>query len=260
MKYVNIESIDNKTGFIFNNFNGDKNYLIENLDACSFSDFVFYNNNSVPTILTKTAYLKICGDLIDSIRQKEFKKVILSRVKQENLNITPVQIFNQLNSLYKNTFNYLISIEGMGCWLGATPETLLEIEDNKFKTVSIAGTKSEKRVNWGGKELEEQQFVTDYIYNILKDEVHNLKQNGPYTINAGNIQHLKTKFTGDIKPGSWSKLVNLLHPTPATCGIPKIQAQKHINKIELHERDFYTGFLGLISKDKLVISSPFSHV
>ena len=47
---------------------------------------------------------------------------------------------------------------------------------------------------------------------------------------------------------AWINLVNQLHPTPAVCGIPAQAAKNAIQTIEWHQRQFYTGFLGMVSQ------------
>ena len=39
-------------------------------------------------------------------------------------------------------------------------------------------------------------------------------------------------------------LVDLLHPTPAVCGLPKEAAKQFILENENYNRSYYTGFLG----------------
>ena len=98
--------------------------------------------------------------------------------------------------MYKNTFNYIISIENVGCWLGATPETLIKIDGDVLKTESIAGTKVGDTLCWGTKEIEEQKIVTDFIYKTLKENTTNISIKGPFTFKTGaGIQHLKTELS-----------------------------------------------------------------
>ena len=40
------------------------------------------------------------------------------------------------------------------------------------------------------------------------------------------------------------EIVQLLHPTPAVCGLPKEIAKEFIIENEPYDRGFYTGFLG----------------
>ena len=68
----------------------------------------------------------------------------------------------------------------------------------------------------------------------------------PETVTAGNIAHLKTTF--NIQTNKTPvELANLLHPTPAVCGLPEKTAKDFILKNEGHSREFYTGFLGIIN-------------
>jgi isochorismate synthase len=39
--------------------------------------------------------------------------------------------------------------------------------------------------------------------------------------------------------------MNTLHPTPAVCGLPREKAKELIQKIEQHDREYYTGLIGL---------------
>lgn len=248
VSYKSINNVNLKTGFIINSFNNSKNYLIENLECIDLIDFkLFYSQNS-HFCISKNDYIVDCNKLISTLKNSDIDKVVLSRVKKVGNTKSPIEIFNQLNNAYKNTFNYLISIENVGCWMGATPESLVNIEKDLIKTVSIAGTKTIDVKKWGKKELEEQQMVTSFISKQLKPYLLKFDQDELKTITAGTVQHLKTEFSGYLKQKKdWVSIVKDLHPTPATCGLPKHEAQSSIQLIENHDRKFYTGFLGPIS-------------
>ena len=40
------------------------------------------------------------------------------------------------------------------------------------------------------------------------------------------------------------ELIKRLHPTPAVCGLSKIDAYNLIERAEIHDRRYYTGYLG----------------
>ena len=46
-----------------------------------------------------------------------------------------------------------------------------------------------------------------------------------------------------------SNLIDILHPTPAVCGIPKKISKRFILENENYDREFYTGFLGEMNTD-----------
>jgi isochorismate synthase len=137
--------------------------------------------------------------------------------------------------------------------MGATPERLLKANGSKFQTVALAGTqlfKNNKSVIWGNKEQVEQQFVTDYILETLKNVTSDIEISSPNTLKAGNLLHLKTDIKGSINDdASLKQLVLLLHPTPAVCGLQKKNAKEFIIENEGYHRSFYAGFLGEINKN-----------
>jgi isochorismate synthase len=97
----------------------------------------------------------------------EFKKIVLSRVIHwKNTRFNELNHFITLCKNNPTAFNYLVYIPNTLCWLGASPELLIQYKNQKLSTVSLAGTKK-KNESWTSKEWEEQQIVTDYIVAIF---------------------------------------------------------------------------------------------
>jgi isochorismate synthase len=180
--------------------------------------------------------------------------VVLSRNEIVDLpNFDLISLYIKLASSYPSAFTYCWFHPEIGFWMGATPETLLKVNGNKFQTVALAGTQvyyGNEEVFWQNKEKEEQQFVTDYIIKMVENHVSDLQISVPKTIKAGNLLHLKTAIQGIINNNTnLNDLILHLHPTPAVCGLPKIKAINFINDNENYNRDFYAGFLGEINYD-----------
>ncbi|WP_262711701.1 chorismate-binding protein [Antarcticibacterium arcticum] len=99
---------------------------------------------------------------IDAIKAGELEKVVLSR--KEILQVEdrdPIEIFKRLLKRYPDAFVYIWYHPEIGLWLGATPETLLQVERNRFKTMALAGTKNysgEIEVEWGGKKRKNSKL------------------------------------------------------------------------------------------------------
>jgi len=180
---------------------------------------------------------------IESIHKAKFEKAILSRMQRVDTKILPVIAYIELFKKYPSACVVLVYIPGKTLWLCATPELLISSDKDEVKTMAIAGTKKIGMGSWSDKEREEQQIVTDYIYEVLKNNCLDIIMAGPEEVLAGNVAHLKTSFTAKLNSGLWD-LVMELHPTPAVCGIPKEKALEFISKTELHKRKYYSGFLG----------------
>lgn len=188
---------------------------------------------------------------IDTIKSGDLKKVVLSRSERvQVLDPDPIRILKNLLLKYPHAMVYLWFHPKTGFWLGATPETLLKVERNRFNTMALAGTqlyKGEIDVEWETKEVEEQLLVTDYILESLGNiqGVENIQASRPYSAKAGNLLHICTDISGHLKNNeNLKELIDALHPTPAVCGLPKEKALGFILENEDYYREFYSGYLG----------------
>jgi isochorismate synthase len=198
-------------------------------------------------------FQKLVSQGIEAIQKNKFDKVVLSRKIVLKKQISIVATFQNLIATYPSAFRYLFFHPRIGLWMGATPEQLVKINQNQFETVALAGTQLySENVIWTTKEIEEQQFVTDYITTKVKNKVKQLIVTDVETINAGNLIHLKSYIRGDLTSDLQANdLIQTLHPTPAVCGLPKERAIDFILKNEGYDRKYYAGFLGEYNKENL---------
>jgi len=262
-------SVFNESGFVFAPFESDNNaFFIPSENAESINTEYAADKDSeekkedqdFPPVFTnaeaKIQHEKLVQEGIDAIEKGEFKKVVLSRKEDVQTQLKALEIFKNLLKKYETAFVYYWFHPETGIWLGATPETLLKVEREKFKTMSLAGTQSfqgTSNVNWGEKEIEEQQIVTDSILENLQDKVSGtIHRSEPYTTKAGNLLHLQTDIQGvlDSEKSNLKSLILALHPTPAVCGLPKKNAKEFILNNEGYDREFYSGFLGEMNMKK----------
>lgn len=149
---------------------------------------------------------------------------------------------------------YLLQMPGAGCWMGATPEPLIQLNGKQAHTISLAGTqiatdKAVEAYTWSQKEIEEQGIVTDFIEKSLRESgFTNIIKKGPANHQAANLIHLKTEFRFDIgHENRTGEIIKTLHPTPSVGGLPKAEAHDFIATYEKHDRTYYTGFLGPVN-------------
>jgi len=273
-----LESADNlqlKTGFVvsaFNNTASNEMYFlqpdcvffsndiagiyIEKLDANTRYSGIRKNQNS----LTSTSFEEYTGNVnkaISAMKNAEFQKVVLSKVRVEKLadNFQPETFFLKLCQKYPHAFVYIMQLPETGCWTGATPEPLLTVENDCVKTVSLAGTQvateaDTESYRWSSKEVEEQGIVTNYVEKTLRSlNIEGLTMSAPFNYRAANLIHLKTAFefpASELK-NRFSQLLSALHPTPSVGGLPKKEALGFITSNEKHDRSYYSGFLGPVN-------------
>jgi len=211
---------------------------------------------------SSNTYEHLVSKSIKYIKQGHFQKVVPARKKTISLSdsYSVSKHFLQLESSYKNSFISLVYTPQTNLWIGATPEVLIETNNDIFKTVALAGTQALNKnenlgdVAWRQKEIEEQAFVSRYIINCFKKiRLREFEENGPKTVVAGNLIHLKTEFVVDMKstnfPQLGSVMLDLLHPTSAVCGMPLQSSLDFIKSNEAHDRKFFSGYLGPVNID-----------
>lgn len=246
-----IVTFSGQSGFVFMPFDaGVKICIPTEISAFSQGNFENLEQKSADKFTSeanqKEAFENLVSKGIAAIQNGAFDKVVLSRKIVLNEQISVVATFQNLIATYPTAFRYLFFHPKIGLWMGATPERLVKINQNQFETVALAGTQLfSESIIWNTKEIEEQQFVTDFIVSEIASKVKNLVVSEPKTIKAGNLAHLKSIITGQLT-GDFSALdlIMTLHPTPAVCGLPKESAIDFIQKNEAFNRTYYSGFLG----------------
>lgn len=257
---LNIIDEYSNSGFVFAPFNNTDDAVFIPKESSIYIeeeqpifDFKLHSKNTSINYLSKENHIDLVKKGIDAINNNDFQKIVLSRKELVELaNFDCLVVFKNLLSIYANAMVYVWFHPKVGLWLGATPETLVKIDGNSFETMSLAGTQpyqENENAIWNQKEIDEQQFVTDYIVEKLTPISESIHTGKTETIKAGSILHLKTKITGTFKVKN-SKLIAALHPTPAVCGLPKEESKNFILKNELYKRSYYTGFIGELNNNE----------
>ena len=214
------------------------------------------NKNTTKTT-TSEEFIGNVNKAVSAMKAAEFQKVVLSKLRVEQLpdDFQPEQFFLTLCRKYPHACVYIMQLPEVGCWIGATPEPLLTIENGTVKTVSLAGTQvgtelETEDYHWSSKEIEEQGIVTNFIEQTLRSlHIADITRLGPENYRAANLIHLKTAFEfpqAHIQ-NRFSDLLKALHPTPSVGGLPKDEARNFILTNEQHDRGYYTGFFGPVN-------------
>jgi len=279
IEYSSIHEINEKKGFImapFDTRNGKKYIMVRpdiTIEGDNDAEETLNRIKALPgntppawdqhdpVVTGRKAYLNQVKSIQDQISTGSFQKAVLSRIKTINGNYLShaIQIFHEVCNRHPNAFVYLFKSNDQ-FWLGASPEPLLRLNKGVVSTVSLAGTRkySKKNMdcsNWTMKEVLEQEYVTRYIHDVLRQfHIKDYRVTSPYVKKAGDIVHLRSDFTfsNEHLSGRTWELLDALHPTPAVAGQPKEEAITYIKQIEPHDREYYAGFLGPVKSDEVI--------
>lgn len=259
--FTDIESLNNQSGFVIAPFSisekcpvavirGEEEIVeIEEEGEGEYAPLPEDMLTAIPSDYERRFHV-----FIENLQNNRLDKLVLSRtVSYERWSsFSIVDAFLKACRRYIRSYVYVYYTPETGIWLGGTPEILLSGEGGNWHTVALAGTQKLQQgklpEHWNRKNLMEQQLVADYIRTRLNSSGIRAEEEGPYTVRAGELAHLKTDFRFSLPDNhSLGDLLKLLHPTPAVCGLPKEDAYRFILLNEGYNRRYYSGFVGMLN-------------
>ncbi len=191
-------------------------------------------------------------EAVETLLKGDLQKAVLARMTTCSFS-EPIDPYVYLESLAGRGLLFFFQMNPDSTFLGATPEWLFRRDGQKFSTAAIAGTRVRGRgqeLLESKKDLEEFAFVRDELQRALSslcEEVRSLKK--PQILQTPNVEHLFTSFQADLKEDvSDQDLLDALHPTPATGGVPKKNALETLYNLETFDRGWYAAPVGYVSK------------
>ena len=248
--------LDKKNGFIFMPFDSSENGVYIEPQKKIITEAVFQSvfNNTIEHTHTnfqnkKIEYISYVSQVIKNLKKYKLRKIVASTCLEYNIqDVSKSEIFMRLISLNPSAFSYMFFSEETGVWIGASPEQLVEITKNKLTAHALAATKINYHQKWSNKELNEQQIVLNDMINNLAKYCNDISSSKLQTVSAANLFHLRNSITAR-SIGKISEIINSLHPTPAVAGSPKQSSIEYILKNEKNNREYYTGYLGILKED-----------
>ena len=224
-----------------------QNFEIENL--ISFLEgqkLQLQDSNDTST--TFDAFSKEVLSIQSQISLGNFEKAVASRVHVDEVHFDLSQIanwFKQLLQAHKSALVALVFTQEFGLWIGASPETLIQLNGTTLTTMSLAGTLTTESEEWTQKEKLEQSVTTKFILEIFKKFglITPLETEIKET-RSGELRHLQSVYKTEIKLDHLSEILSEFSPTPAVGGYPKDKAVAYLNGLEDFNRELFTGFWG----------------
>ena len=196
-------------------------------------------------------YIKI-GDIF---------QVVLSQRFECKLTKEPIEIYKKLRKTNPSPFMYFFNFNDFQI-IGASPEILVRLRDNKITIRPIAGTRPrgknkkqdkffEKDLLNDKKELSEHLMLLDLGRNDTGkvSKINSVKVTESFKIERySHVMHIVSNVEGSFN-NKFSKFDTLLSGFPAgtVSGAPKIRAMEIIDELESTRRKVYAGGIGYFS-------------
>jgi salicylate biosynthesis isochorismate synthase len=200
-------------------------------------------------------------DAVALIRDGALRKVVLARAYDHPLpaGVSIAEIIPRLRALGDRATLYAHDLPGAGVFCGITPELLFQANGRDVTTMALAGTARRGRnadedaglvkdLVAGTKERKEHGVVVEHLVAVLRERASPfLVPSSPHPRLLERVIHLESVITANLARTDYLELLDALHPTPATCGLPTATATHYIARREKLHRGLYAGALGWIA-------------
>ena len=218
-------------------------------------------NIKIKSNTPKNKFLKMVNKAKKYIKIGDIFQVVLSQRFEAKLSKKPLEIYKKLRITNPSPFMYFFNFDDFQI-IGASPEILVRLRDNKITVRPIAGTRPR------GKNLQEDNF---FAKDLLKDKkelsehlmlldlgrndagkvskVGTVKVTESFMIEKySHVMHIVSNVMG-VYNKKFSKFKSLLAGFPAgtVSGAPKIRAMEIIDELETTKRKVYAGGIGYFS-------------
>jgi len=271
------DNLKKKIFYIINVFNDEKISNYENkyleieseindlLIQASLNKINSYKNTNTNIIIksntSKSKFLNMVNKAKRYIKIGDIFQVVLSQRFEAKLSKKPLDIYKKLRVTNPSPFMYFFNFPDFQI-IGASPEILVRLRDNKITVRPIAGTrprgKNSKEDNFfakdllkDNKELSEHLMLLDLGRNDAGkvSKINTVKVTESFIIEKySHVMHIVSNVVG-IYNKKYSRFKSLLAGFPAgtVSGAPKIRAMEIIDELESTKRKVYAGGIGYFS-------------
>ena len=216
---------------------------------------------TVKSNISKRKFINMVNKAKKYIKLGDIFQVVLSQRFEAVLSKKPLDIYKKLRITNPSPFMYFFNFDDFQI-IGASPEILVRLRDNKITVRPIAGTRPR------GKNSTEDRFYVKDLLNDKKElsehlmlldlgrndagkisKVNTVKVTESFVIEKySHVMHIVSNVIG-VFSKKYSKFKSLLSAFPAgtVSGAPKIRAMEIIDELETTRRKVYAGGIGYFS-------------
>jgi anthranilate synthase component 1 len=180
----------------------------------------------------------------------------------------PLDVSRAMRVLSPAPYMYLLELperDGAGAVAiaGASPETLVRVENKRITLRPIAGTRKRGRSPEEDQALAEEMMADPkeraehvMLIDLARNDVGRVSKSGTVRVplhmsveKYSHVMHITSEVEGELAPhlGPWD-VIRATFPAGTLSGAPKVRAMQIIRELELRPRGAYGGALGYVTR------------
>ena len=214
----------------------------------------------VTPLFDKDAYCEMVEKAKHAIHEGEIFQIVLSNRLAAPFEGSLLGAYRMLRTI--NPSPYMFYFSGTDVEVaGASPETLVKLEDGVLHTFPLAGTRPRSRTDEEDKALEAELLADekelaehDMLVDLGRNDLGRVSRFGTVEVEKlhsierySHVMHIGSTVRGQLRPECDAlDAIEAVLPAGTLSGAPKIRACQLIGELENNKRGIYGGAIGYI--------------
>ena len=211
-------------------------------------------------LFTEKEYCEMVEKAKHYIYEGDIFQVVLSNRLEADYEGSLLNAYRVLRTINPSPYMFYFSSDDIEV-AGASPETLVKLEDGVLHTFPLAGTKPRGKTKEEDDELErkllsdeKERAEHNMLVDLGRNDIGKISRFGTVEVENymdilrySHVMHIGSTVKGEIRDDKTSlDAVDAVLPAGTLSGAPKIRAMEIINELENNKRGIYGGAIGYI--------------
>ena len=209
---------------------------------------------------SKEEYMQMVKKAKRHLKDGDIFQIVLSNRLEADYEGSLLESYRHLRCLNPSPYLFYFSSKDLEL-AGASPETLVKLEDGVLQTFPLAGTRKrgvteeeDKRIAMELLQDEKEVSEHDMLVDLGRNDIGKIAKVGTVKVEKyheiqrySHVMHIGSTVMGELKEGYDAlDCVSAVLPAGTLSGAPKIRAMQLIDDIEQNRRGIYGGGIGYI--------------
>ncbi len=214
----------------------------------------------VRSLFSEKEYCSMVKKAKHYIKEGDIFQVVLSNRLEADFEGSLLNTYRMLRTTNPSPYMFYFSSHDMEV-AGASPETLVKLEDGVLHTFPLAGTRPRGKDEAEDKALEQELLADEkelaehnMLVDLGRNDLGKVSKFGTVTVENylsierySHVMHIGSTVRGEIRKDKTAlDAIDALLPAGTLSGAPKIRAMEIINALENNKRGIYGGAIGYL--------------
>lgn len=211
-------------------------------------------------VFSRKQYCSMVNKAKNYIKEGDIFQVVLSNRIEADITGSLFDTYRVLRTTNPSPYMFYFSSDDIEI-AGASPETLVKLEDRKLHTFPLAGTRPRGKTEDEDLELEAELLSDEkelaehnMLVDLGRNDIGRISEIGSVSVDKylsierfSHVMHIGSTVTGTLREDlDELAAIDSILPAGTLSGAPKIRACEIINELENNKRGIYGGAIGYI--------------